>query len=119
MPTDKELLDAFSRLSQAWDIERSGIIITFNGARVASWNWNKTRMLVNPESDDFRKLFRRLNKDGVLKRIPSKRLGKEPVVDSTVLVGVPVSQSTPGELDHMLKNEGYYLIDLDVPVVKD
>jgi hypothetical protein len=119
MPTDKELLDAFSRLSQAWDIERSGIITSFNGARVASWNWNKRRMLVNPETDDFRKLFRRLNKNGVLKRIPSKKLGKEPTVDNTVLVTVPVSQSTPGELDHTLKGEGYYLIDLNVPVVRD
>jgi len=118
MPTDKELLAAFTRLSQAWDIERSGIITTFNGARVASWNWNKRRMLVNPENDGFRKLFRRLNKNGVLKRIPSKRLGTEPVVDNTVLVSVPVSESTPGELDHMLKGEGYYLIDLNVPTVK-
>ncbi len=117
--TDEELLAAFSRLAQVWDVARSGIIVSFNGARVASWNWNKTRMFVNPEDLAFRKIFRQLNKNGVLKRIPNKKLGKEPVVDSTVLTTIPISQTTPGELDHHLKTSGYYLIDLNLPLIDE
>lgn len=116
--TEQELVGAFSRLSQVWDIRRRGIIISFTGDRVASWNWNKNRMVVNPEEPKFRKVLRDLNKDGIFKRIPAKKLPEsEDVVNTTALITIPVSQTSPGELDHALKVEGYYLIDLELPLI--
>lgn len=118
MPTEEELVGAFSRLAQVWDIRRRGIIISFTGDRVATWNWNKNRMSISPEDREFRKVLRNLNKDGIFKRVPAKKLpGNEDVVNTSALVSVPLSQTSPGELDHALKLEGYFLVDMELPLV--
>lgn len=118
MPTEEELVGAFSRLAQVWSIRRRGMIISFAGDRVATWTWNKNRMIVNPEDSQFRKVFRSLNRDGIFKRVPAKKLSEdEDVVNTSALISVPLSQASPGELDHALKLEGYFVIDVELPLV--
>lgn len=118
MPTEEELVGAFSRLTQVWDIRRRGMIISFTGDRVATWTWNKNRMTINPEDPGFRKVFRDLNRDGIFKRVPAKKLSEdEDVVNTSALISVPLSQASPGELDHALKLEGYFVIDVELPLV--
>jgi len=118
MPTEEEFVETFSRLTQVWDIRRRGMIISFTGDRVATWTWNKNRMVINPEDPQFRKVFRALTRDGIFKRVPAKKLpGDEDVVNTSALISVPLSQTSPGELDHALKLEGYYIIDLELPLI--
>lgn len=118
MPTEEEFVEAFSRLTQVWNIRRRGMIISFTGDRVATWAWNKNRMIINPEDPEFRKVFRSLTRDGIFKRVPAKKLpGDEDVVNTSALISVPLSQTSPGELDHALKLLGYYIIDLELPLI--
>lgn len=125
MPTEKEqraVLDAFTKISETWGIARKGMIVTSNGVRVGTWSWNKSALLVRPIEDTFKTLIRRLVKDGVLVRQVTKSELEAPKdadfpADNTVLVSRPLARLTPGELDHTLKVDGYFVIDLDLPVV--
>lgn len=117
----KRLLDAFTQISETWGIARKGIIVSTNGNRVGTWTWNKSSILVNPQDDTFKKLVRQLSKNGVLIRQPSKLELDAPVDaefpgDSSVLVSKAFTRLTPGELDHALKIEGFFLVDLDIPL---
>lgn len=126
MATEKEqkkLLDAFTQISEVWGTARNGLIVAANGSRAGTWSWNKSALLVRPQDDQFRTLIRRLTKDGVLIRQVTKRELDNPQdadfpADNTVLVSRPLVRLTPGELDHVLKVQGYFVIDLDVPIAE-
>lgn len=127
MATESEqatLLRAFAQISETWGNARKGIIVSVNGNRVGTWTWTKSSLLVNPQDDEFKKTTRQLSKDGVLIRQPSKLELDAPVDadfpgDRSVLVNKAFSRLTPGELDHALKSEGFFLIDLDIPLAEE
>lgn len=117
----KQLLRAFTQISETFGIARKGIIVTTTGNRVGTWNWTKSSILINPQDDEFKKVIRTFSKNGVFVRKPAKEELDAPVdpefpADNTVLQSKALSRLTPGELDHALKKEGFFLIDLDIPV---
>ena len=119
----KEVLDAFTQISEVWGTARNGMIVSANGSRAGTWAWNKSALLVRPQDDEFKKLIRRMTKDGVMVRKVTKREIDDPQdadfpADNTVLVSRPLARLTPGELDHVLKVAGYFVIDLDVPIAE-
>jgi len=124
MATETEqarLLRAFTQISETFGVARKGIIVTTTGTRVGTWNWTKSAILINPQDDTFKGLVRRFSKNGVFVRQPAKDDLDAPIDDefpgdNSVLVSKALSRLTPGELDHALKREGYFLVDLDVPV---
>lgn len=120
MPTDREIIDAFAGISEVWGVARKGILVGLNGARAGTWSWNKRRMFVNPEEgSDFLKVMRRLQKDGVVVREPASKLsGSDDNLtgDASVQVTKELGRLTPGELDHALKLEGFFLIDSELPI---
>lgn len=122
--TDKEIIDTIETLNTVWGVSRSGLIISLSGARVGTWTWNKARLLVSPQNDQFKKDFRQLTANGILIKEPvkgDKNLDVE--TDSTTsmpstLRVLPVSQAAPGELDFALKAIGYFMIETDLPPTK-
>jgi len=119
----KRLLRAFTQISETFGLSRKGIIVSSNGNRVGTWNWTKTSILINPQDDEFKKIIRGFSKNGVFVKQPTKEgTGLEAPTDdefpgdNTILVSKPLIRLTPGELDHALKQEGFFVIDLDVPV---
>lgn len=119
--TQKAVFDAFRRIGEVWGQARKGIIVAFNGTRVGTWVWNSGRMLIKSEDKDFKVLIDNLQKLGVMVREPVKNLvqsdSKLGNISST-LVTVPLGSIAPGTLDHVLKLEGYFVIDLQSATVK-
>jgi len=117
----RKLIDAFTRISEVWGVARRGLIVSTAGTRVGTWSWNKSNLLINPRDDEFKKLIRRLIKDGVFVRQTARRELDVPKDvefpgDTSVLLSKPLTRLTPGEFDHALKVEGYFVVDLDVPL---
>ncbi len=125
-PSDAEMVkifESFARISDVWGGTRRGIIISVNGARVGTWSWNKSQMVINPEDREFRRTFRKLKREGILRRIPIKlkdTAGK--VIENAGESGLrilPINQATPGILDFALKQLGYLVIDLNLPLAPE
>lgn len=126
---EKELLEAFARIGNVWGLTRQGIIVSFNGARVGTWTWTQSKMMIKPENDDFKSVVKKLNKEGISVAVPAPRIdvGEAELKDSDVAFygptiafdTEPLANAAPGLLDHALKLEGFYLIDLNLPIGKD
>lgn len=119
----KQVLEAFARIGTVWGQARKGIIVSFNGVRVGTWVWQKSRMLVKSETKDFKTLIQDMQKNGILVQEPAEALGtpEDELLPgpATSLVSIPFGSAAPGVLDHALKLEGYYLLDLAIPLVKE
>jgi hypothetical protein len=117
MATDIEIINALDNIGSVWGVARSGIVVSLTGGRVGTWNWNQSRLLVNPEDDNFKKAFRELSKRGILVREPTKR-SKENAADedsiASVLRVMPFTKASPGELDFALKEIGYFVIETNL-----
>src|SRR3970040_1118725 len=124
---EKQLLEAFTRIGNAWGITRQGIIVSFNGARVGTWTWTQNKMMLKPEEADFKHTVRKLTRDGISITVPAPKIEREGLDDSDIVFAghtvavdtTPLASAAPGLLDHALKLEGFYLIDLNVPIQKE
>jgi hypothetical protein len=123
MATNEEILRAFENYNNLWKTSRSGLIIGLTGARVGTWIYRNNTLIVDPEDDDFKKDFRKLSKEGIIVREPSRRLEVEDEDvdpgDASVLRILPISQAGPGDLDSSLKIMGYFMIETDLPLAKE
>lgn len=124
---EKQLLEAFVRIGQVWGQARRGIIVSFNGARVGTWSWAQNRMMIKPEDETFRKVIRKLNRQGIITSTLAPKIETEEIDNSDIsffgpavaFQTEPLSSAAPGTLDHALKLEGFYLIDLNLPIQGD
>jgi hypothetical protein len=123
----KQLLESFVRIGQVWGAARRGVIVSFNGARVGTWFWQNDRMMIKPEDEEFRKVIRKLNKQGITVASPAPRIGVEELDNSDIsfwgttmaFETEPLSSAAPGTLDHALKLEGFFLIDLNLSIQRE
>lgn len=123
---EKALLEAFVRIGNVWGLTRQGIIVAFNGARVGTWTWTQNKMMLKAEDDSFGKIIRKLTKEGISIAVPAPKIEAEELDDSDVAFfgatiafdTTPLASAAPGLLDHALKLEGYFLIDLNVALGK-
>lgn len=122
MATEEEIVQSFARLADVWGVTRKGLVVSINGARVGTWSWNKQRMVINAEDDEFGKVVRRLQKDGIIHRVPGEVRPSDDAEETTgtsILEVLPLTKATPGLLDSALKQEGYLVIDLNLPLLNE
>lgn len=117
----KRTIESFLRLGRVWNVGRQGIITSFNGVRVGTWKWDTNRMLVSPLENDsgkkFREVLRQIKLNGVLKSEVQPR--KEGPGTEIIYRTIELSKLDPGELDPIMKTNGYFIIDNDLPVLAE
>lgn len=110
------LLENIKKLTDIWSVSRQGIITTFNGARVGTWKYDTNRLLLNylpsEGGKEFRKLIRDFSRNGIMVNRVTARKGSSTQI---IFEQIPFSRLSPGELDPLLKEQGYFMIDLNLP----
>jgi hypothetical protein len=117
----KRTIEAFLRLGRVWNRGRQGIITSFNGVRVGKWRWDTNRMIINAldnsAGNKFRKILRQIQSEGVMKtEVQPRKEGTGTIINMRT---TELSKLSPGELDPIMKSHGYFVIDSNLPVLRE
>ena len=116
----QRILGAFLKLGEIYNVGRQGIIVSFNGIRVGNWKWDTNRMLVSAINGDvgnkFRKTLREIIKEGVM--TSEVRTSTDDALETQIFYKLTeISKLAPGELDGIMRDSGYFVIDSNLPVL--
>lgn len=121
--------NALQVIGKIWQPGRTGLILSLNGVRVGIWKWTKSRMLVVADKGAdkrFNKLLTKYKNEGIpVVSFVTKIDEENPVLEddakfvsnqATSISMTPLTNLTPGDLDTVLKAQGYFMLDYNLPV---
>lgn len=119
-----KMIETFLRIGKAWNVGRQGIITSFNGVRVGSWKWDTNRMVIqsvdNSSGKEFKAVLKTLQEDQVMvTAVPTGKKKKDEPNPDILYRTIPLSKVSPGELDIIMRENGYFIIDANIPVTAE
>lgn len=119
----KEVIGSFLKIGDVYNIGRQGIISSFNGTRVGTWKWDTNRMVVSALNGDTGSKFRKILQDIIAEGVMAPEVREtrdEDILKTQIFYKLTeVSKLSPGELDSVMREKGYFVIDSNLPILSE